>query len=67
MAVFPKLINSMLNISDIKYLLFFKEAKTSTKKEILEKAKKEKSLLLIPENIGDRVISVCKTEIPTEY
>ena len=43
------------------------EAKTSTKKEILEKAKKEKSLLLIPENIGDRVISVCKTEIPTEY
>ena len=67
MAVFPKLINSMLNISDIKYLLFFKEAKTSTKKEILEKANKEKSLLLIPENIGDRVISVCKTEIPTEY
>ena len=67
MAVFPKLINSMLNISDIKYLLFFKEAKTNTKKEILEKAKKEKSLLLIPENIGDRVISVCKTEIPTEY
>ena len=67
MAVFPKLINSMLNISDIKYLLFFKEAKTSTKKEILEKAKKEKSLLLIPENIGDRVTSVCKTEIPTEY
>ena len=57
----------MLNISDIKYLLFFKEAKTSTKKEILEKAKKEKSLLLIPENIGDRVISVCKPEIPTEY
>ena len=67
MAVFPKLINSMLNISDIKYLLFFKEAKTSTKKEILEKSKKEKSLLLIPENIGDRVTSVCKTEIPTEY
>ena len=57
----------MLNISDIKYLLFFMEAKTSTKKEILEKAKKEKSLLLIPENIGDRVTSVCKTEIPTEY
>ena len=35
--------------------------KTNTKKEILEKPKKEK--LLIPENIGDRVL----TEIPTEY
>ena len=23
--------------------------------------------MLIPENIGDRVLSVCKTKIPTEY
>ena len=29
---------------------------------------KTKTLLfLIPENIGDRVLSVCKTRIPTEY
>ena len=33
----------------------------------MEKPKKEKLLLLIPENIGDRVLSVCKTKIPTEY
>ena len=31
------------------------------KKESLEKPKKEKLLLLIPENIGDRKLSVCKT------
>ena len=24
-------------------------------------------MLLIPENIADRVLSVCKTKIPTEY
>ena len=24
-------------------------------------------MLLIPENIDDRVLSVCKTRIPTEY
>ena len=41
--------------------------KTSKKKERLEKPKKEKSLLLIPENIGDRVLSVSKTQIPTGY
>ena len=37
------------------------------KKESLEKPKKEKLLLLIPENIGDRVLSVFKTKMPTEY
>ena len=31
------------------------------KKESLEKQKKEKLLLLIPENIGDRKLSVWKT------
>ena len=31
------------------------------KKESLEKPKKEKLLLLIPENMGDRKLSVCKT------
>ena len=31
------------------------------KKESLEKPKKEKLLLLIPENIGDRKLSLCKT------
>ena len=35
-----------------------KIVKTNTKKEWLEK---EKLLLLIPENIGDRKLSVCKT------
>ena len=48
-------------------IFFFKDVKTSTKKERLEKPKKEKLLLLIPENIGDRVLSVCKTKILTEY
>ena len=41
--------------------------KTNTKKDKLEKPEKEKLLLLIPENIGDRVFKVCKTKIPTEY
>ena len=50
-----------------KNIFFFKVVKTNTKKERLEKPKKEKLLLLIPENIGDRVLSVCKTKIPTEY
>ena len=49
----------MLNI--FKNILFFKVVKTNTKKESLEKAKREKLLLLIPENIGDRKLSVCKT------
>ena len=31
------------------------------------KPKKENLLLTIPENIGDRVLSVCKTEITIEY
>ena len=47
--------------------MFFKDVKTSIKKEKLEKPKKEKLLLLIPEKIGDRALSVCKTKIPTEY
>ena len=41
--------------------LFFKVAKTNTKKKRLEKPKNEKLLLLIPENISDRKLSVCKT------
>ena len=32
----------------------------------MENPKKEKSLL-IPENIGDRVLGICKTKVPTEY
>ena len=54
----------MLKIFNI---FFFKVVKTNTKKEKLKKPKKEKLLFLIPENIGDRVLSVCKTKIPTEY
>ena len=44
-----------------KNVFFFKVAKTNTKKKSLEKPKKEKLLLLILENIGDRKLSVCKT------
>ena len=33
----------------------------------MEKLKKKKLLLLIPEKMGDRVLSTCKTKIPTEY
>ena len=44
-----------------KNILFFKVVKTNTKKEKLEKPKKEKLLLLIPANIGDRKVKVCKT------
>ena len=44
-----------------KNILFFKVVKKNTKKEKLEKPKKEKLLLLIPENIGDRKVKVCKT------
>ena len=44
-----------------KNLFFFKVVKTNTKKERLEKPRKEKLLLLIPENIGDRKLNVCKT------
>ena len=47
--------------------MFFKVVKTNIKKENLEKPKKEKFLMVTPENIGDRVLSVCKTKIPTEY
>ena len=36
-------------------IFFFKVVKTRTKKEKLEKPKKEKFLLLIPENISDGV------------
>ena len=48
-------------IKIFKNIFFFKVVKTNTKKERLEKPKKEKLLLLIPENIGDRKLSVCKT------
>ena len=34
---------------------------------MLEKPKKKKLLLLMSENLGDRVLSVCKTKIPTKY
>ena len=44
----------------------FNDIKTSTKKERLEKPKKEKLFLLLPEHISGRVLSVCKTKIPTE-
>ena len=56
----------MLKIFKNKYFVF-KVVKTNTKKEKLEKPKKKNLLLLIPENRGDRVLSVCKTKIPTEY
>ena len=49
-----------------KNIFFFNFVKTNTKKESLEKPKKEKQLL-IAEKIGDRVLSVCETKIPTEY
>ena len=42
-----------------KNLFFFKVVKTNTKKERLEKPKKEK--LLIPKNTGDRKLNECKT------
>ena len=48
----------MLKIFNI---FFFKVVKTNTKKEKLEKPKKEKLLLLILENIGHRKLSVSKT------
>ena len=50
-----------------KNIFFFKVVKTNTKKERLEKPKKEKLLLLIPENIDERVLSMYKTKILTEY
>ena len=52
-------IKSMLKI--FKDIFFFKVVKTNTETERLEKPKKEKLLLLIPENKGDRKLSVCKT------
>ena len=55
----------MLKTFKIKYFLF-KSGKNKHKKGKIGKAKKEKLLLLIPENIGDRELSVCKTKIPTE-
>ena len=50
-----------------KNIFFFKVVKTNTKKERLEKPKKKMLLLLIPENIGDRMLSMCKTKMPIEY
>ena len=50
-------IKSMLKV--FKNIFFFKIVKTNTKKGRLEKPKKEKLLLLIPENIGDRNLSAC--------
>ena len=44
-----------------KKIFIFRVAKTNTKKKRLEKQKKEKLLFLIPEKIGDRKLSECKT------
>ena len=54
-----------------KNISFFKAVKTNLTK-ILHflytcKQNKKKLLLLIPENIGDRVCMVQKTEIPIKY
>ena len=46
-------------------IFFCKLIRTNTKKESLENTKKEKLFLLIPENIDDRVLSVCKTKMET--
>ena len=56
----------MLKIFKNKYSLFW-SCKNKLKKERFEKPNKKKFLLLIPENIVDRVLGVCKTKIPTEY
>ena len=54
-------IKSMLKIFKNKYFLFRScQNKHKTKSKKLEKPKKEKLLLLIPENIGDKKLSVCK-------
>ena len=42
-------------------IFFFKVVKPNAEKERLKKPKKEKLLLLIPEKISDRKLSVCKT------
>ena len=56
-------IKSMLKIFK-KYSFFLKVKKKQTqKKERLEKQAKENLLLLIPKNIGDRVLSACKSNI----
>ena len=47
--------------------MFFLGCKNKHKKRKVEKTEKEKLLLLIHENIGDRVLSVFKTKMPTEY
>ena len=44
-----------------KNIFFFKVVKTNTKKENLEIPKRGKLLLLIPESIGDKKLSMCKT------
>ena len=55
-----------INAKNLKKKYFLKKLWKQTQKR-LEKQEKEKLLLLIPENIGDRVFNVCKTKIPTEY
>ena len=59
-------IKPMLKIIKNKYFLFY-SCKSKHKKEKVGKAKKGKVLFLIPENLGDRLLSVCKTKILTEY
>ena len=55
-----------INAKNFKKKNFLKKLWKQTQNK-LEKQEKEKLLLLIPENIGDRVFNVCKTKIPTEY
>ena len=56
-----------INAKNFKNKYFLKKLWKQTQKDKLEKPEKEKLLLLIPDNIGDRVLNVCKTKIPTEY
>ena len=42
-------------------MFFFKVVKSNKKKKRLEKPTKEKLLLLIPENIDNRKLGLCKT------
>ena len=58
-----------INAKNIFKKYFLSEScKSKHKKERLEKPKKEKLLLLIPENIGDRKLDVSTTiKITSEY
>ena len=49
-----------------KNTFFVKVVKTNVKKEKLKKPKKEKLLLLIPENIGDKKFKTIKYQLNIE-